>query len=226
MLLKIMFCIFFLIVIGFIVMFIGIYLIEFGFKNWVGGFGFCVEKNFVEFFVCCFDIFVLNVLLWGLLEYFGFGFSVFVIIIFCECFGFFIMKFIFVIIGFLIGCIIVVVIGYFNCVGIDNVFVVFFIWVKIFKFMFYGLLVLLLMVVFIICVCEVIGDIIVICDVFRFEVEGKFYESRIQGGVLVDGINGMLVVFCIIIFVIMFVQNNGVIVLICCVNRSVGYCCW
>ena len=48
------------------------------------------------------------------------------------------------------------------------------------------------MVVFIICACEAIGDITATCDVSRLEVEGPQFESRIQGGVLADGLNGCL----------------------------------
>lgn len=43
-----------------------------------------------------------------------------------------------------------------------------------------------------ICATETIGDITATCDVSRLEVEGKNFESRIQGGVLADGINGIL----------------------------------
>ncbi|TPX54845.1 hypothetical protein PhCBS80983_g05702 [Powellomyces hirtus] len=46
--------------------------------------------------------------------------------------------------------------------------------------------------VFIICAREVIGHVTVTCDVSRLEVEGELYESRIQRGVLADGISGML----------------------------------
>lgn len=49
-----------------------------------------------------------------------------------------------------------------------------------------------LLAVYIICATEAIGDITATCDVSRLEVEGRLFESRIQGGVLADGINGVL----------------------------------
>ncbi|KAK0721387.1 permease family-domain-containing protein [Apiosordaria backusii] len=222
---KIMLRIFPPIVTGPTVMLIGIHLIESGFKNWAGGSGLCAEKNPAEFFARCPDISAPNALPWGSPEYLGLGFSVFVTIILCERFGSPIMKSTSVIIGLLTGCIIAAATGYFNRAGIDHAPVASFIWVKTFKLSLYGPLVLPLMAVFIICACEAIGDITATCDVSRLEVEGKLYESRIQGGVLADGINGMLAALCTITPVTTFAQNNGVIALTRCANRSAGYCC-
>ena len=60
----------------------------------------------------------------------------------------------------------------------------------------------------------------------RLEVEGRTYESRIQGGVLADGCNGVLAALCTITPMTTFAQNNGVIALTKCANRKAGYCCW
>jgi xanthine/uracil permease len=49
-----------------------------------------------------------------------------------------------------------------------------------------------MLVVFVICACEATGDITATCDVSGLEVEGKVFESRIQGGILADGLNGLL----------------------------------
>jgi uracil-xanthine permease len=81
------------------------------------------------------------------------------------------------------------------------------------------------MAVFIICACEAIGDVTATCDVSRLEVEGELFESRIQGGVLADGINGILAALCTITPMSTFAQNNGVIALTRCANRKAGYCC-
>src|ERR1700712_4315807 len=72
---------------------------------------------------------------------------------------------------------------------------------------------------------EAIGDITATCDVSRLEVEGKLFDSRIQGGVLADGMNGMLAGLCTITPMSTFAQNNGVIALTRCANRKAGYCC-
>ena len=135
------------------------------------------------------------------------------------------MKSTSVVIGLLTGCIIAAACGYFDHTGIDEAPVASFIWVHTFKLSIYGPMVLPLLAVFIICACESIGDITATCDVSRLEVEGKLYESRIQGGVLADGINGMLAALATITPMTTFAQNNGVIALTRCANRSAGYCC-
>lgn len=162
---------------------------------------------------------------WGSPEYLGLGFSVFLTIILCERFGAPIMKSTSVIIGLLVGCIIAAATGYFDRSGIDAAPAVSFIWVNTFKLTIYGPLVLPVMAVFIICACEAIGDITATCDVSRLEVEGRTYESRIQGGVLADGLNGILAALMTITPVTTFAQNNGVIALTRCANRTAGFCC-
>ncbi|KAL2890511.1 Uric acid-xanthine permease [Ceratocystis lukuohia] len=79
--------------------------------------------------------------------------------------------------------------------------------------------------IYIICACEAIGDITATCDVSRLEVTGPTYETRIQGGVLADGINGALAALMTITPVTTFAQNNGVIALTRCANRTAGYFC-
>ena len=102
------------------------------------------------------------------------------------------MKSTSVIVGLLVGCIIAAACGYFDRSGIDSAPVGSFIWVNTFKLTVYGPLVLPMLTVFLICACEAIGDVTATCDVSRLEVEGEIYESRIQGGVLADGLNGIL----------------------------------
>jgi len=60
-------------------------------------------------------------------------------------------------------------------------------------------------------------------DVSRLQVEGKLFDSRIQGGILADGFNGMLAGLCTITPMSTFAQNNGVIALTRCANRKAGY---
>lgn len=135
------------------------------------------------------------------------------------------MKSTSVIIGLLTGCIIAAACGYFSPSGIDSAPAVSFIWVKTFKLSIYGPLVLPIMAVFIVCACEATGDVTATCDVSRLEVEGKLFESRIQGGILADGLNGCLAALMTITPMSTFAQNNGVIALTRCANRKAGYCC-
>ncbi|KAI0506672.1 permease family-domain-containing protein [Xylaria bambusicola] len=207
------------------VMLIGISLIESGFKNWLGGSGPCSDATHTAFFDKCPDITAPHALPWGSAEYLGLGFSVFITIILCERFGSPIMKSTSVIIGLLTGIIIAAATGYFSRSGIDQAPVASFIWVHTFRLTVYAPLVLPMLTVFIICACEAIGDITASCDVSRIEVDGPVYETRIQGGVLADGINGVLAALATMTPMTTFAQNNGVIALTRCANRTAGYCC-
>lgn len=80
-----------------------------------------------------------------------------------------------------------------------------------------------MLAVYLILMMESIGDITATCDVSRLQVDGKLFDSRIQGGVLADGVNGMLACLCTITPMSTFAQNNGVIALTRCANRKAGY---
>ncbi|KAI1174830.1 purine permease [Nemania sp. FL0916] len=207
------------------VMLIGISLIESGFKDWLGSSGPCSDASPTAFYAKCPDITAPHALPWGSPEYLGLGFSVFVTIILCERFGAPIMKSTSVVIGLLTGIIVAAATGYFSRSGIDQAPVASFVWVHTFKLQVYGPLVLPLIAVFIICACEAIGDVTASCDVSRLEVSGPVYETRIQGGVLADGINGVLAALGTMTPMTTFAQNNGVIALTRCANRTAGYCC-
>ncbi|OAP56306.1 hypothetical protein AYL99_09485 [Fonsecaea erecta] len=213
------------IVTGPTVILIGVSLIESGFQNWAGGSGLCASRPDSGPFVVCPQVGAPHALPWGSAEYIGLGFLVFVTILICERFGSPIMKSTSVIIGLLMGCIVAAACGYFDDSGITAAPVGSFIWVKTFKLSLYGPIVLPIMVVFIICACEAIGDITATCDVSRLEVEGRQFESRIQGGVLADGLNGCLAALMTITPMSTFAQNNGVIALTRCANRKAGYFC-
>lgn len=212
------------IVTGPTVMLIGISLIQTGFQGWAGGSGTCMTGTTAGYALCPSDS-APHALAWGSPEFLGLGFSVFVTIILCERFGAPIMKSTSVVIGLLVGCIIAAATGYFDRSGIDAAPVASFVWVHTFRLTVYGPLVLPLLAVFVICACEAIGDITATCDVSRLEVEGELYESRIQGGVLADGLNGVLAALCTITPMSTFAQNNGVIALTRCANRTAGFCC-
>lgn len=62
-------------------------------------------------------------------------------------------------------------------------------------------------------------------DVSRLQVDGELFDSRIQGGVLADGLNGIIAGLCTITPMSTFAQNNGVIALTRCANRKAGYAC-
>ena len=202
---------------------IGINLIESGFQNWAGGSGSCSSRPTSGPFVVCPQVGAPHALPWGSAEFIGLGFSVFITIILCERFGSPIMKSTAVVVGLLVGCIIAGATGYFDRTTIDTAPAVSFIWVKTFPLSVYGPIVLPLLAVYIVLMMEAIGDITATCDVSRLEVEGKLFDSRIQGGVLADGFNGLLAGLCTITPMSTFAQNNGVIALTRCANRKAGY---
>ncbi|KAI9704714.1 MAG: hypothetical protein M1836_006494 [Candelina mexicana] len=204
---------------------IGVNLIKSGFQNWAGGNGTCQTRPTSGPFMLCPSNSAPHALPWGSAEFVGLGFSVFLTIILCERFGAPIMKSTAVVIGLLVGCIIAAACGYFDRSGIDSAPAATFIWVHTFKLSVYGPIILPLLAVYIVLMMEAIGDISATCDVSRLEVEGKMFDSRIQGGVLADGFNGLLAGLCTITPMSTFAQNNGVIALTRCANRKAGYCC-
>ncbi|KFY48965.1 hypothetical protein V495_00867 [Pseudogymnoascus sp. VKM F-4514 (FW-929)] len=217
------------IVTGPTVMLIGVKLIETGFKNWMGGSGPCYDPasngKQADLFALCPDINAPHALPWGSPEYLGLGFSVFITILFCERFGSPIMKSTSVVWGLLVGCIIAAATGYFPKGGIDSAPAVSFVWLYTFPLSIYGPLVLPLIAVFVIIATEAIGDITASCDVSRIPFEGEVYESRIQGGLLTDGLISVAAGLMTMTPTSRFAQNNGVIALTRCANRKAGYAC-
>jgi len=128
-----------------------------------------------------------------------------------------------VVLGLLIGCIIAAATGYFDKSSIDAAPAASFVWVHTFPLTIYGPLILPILAVYLILMMEAIGDITATCDVSRLQVDGKLFDSRIQGGILADGLNGMLAGLCTITPMSTFAQNNGVIALTRCANRKAGY---
>ena len=196
------------------VMLIGVKLIQTGFQNWAGGSGDCKSRPTSGIFQLCPDINAPRPLPWGSAEFIGLGFSVFITIIICERFGAPIMKSTAVVIGLLIGCIIAGATGYFDRSTIDASPAVSFIWVHTFKLSVYGPIVLPMLAVYMVLAMEAIGDITATCDVSRLQVDGEIFNSRIQGGVLSDGLSGIIAALCTVTPMSLFAQNNAVVCLI------------
>ncbi|KAK6437502.1 hypothetical protein LTR95_006304 [Oleoguttula sp. CCFEE 5521] len=207
------------------VLLIGVKLIATGFQNWAGGSGSCQTRPESGIFALCPTIYAPHALPWGSAEFIGLGFTVFLTIILCERFGSPIMKSTAVVMGLLVGCIVAGATNYFDRSGIDSAPVVSFIWVHTFKLSVYGPIVLPLLAVYIVLAMECIGDVTATCDVSRLQVDGPLFDSRIQGGVLADGLNGIIAALCTISPMSTFAQNNGVIALTRCANRKAGYAC-
>ncbi|KAI5965897.1 uncharacterized protein KGF55_001261 [Candida pseudojiufengensis] len=115
--------------------------------------------------------------------------------------------------------------GYFDSTTVNSAKAVSFIWVETFKLKVYAPAILPFLAVYVVLMMEAIGDITATSDVSRLEVEGEMYESRIQGGVLADGLNGIIAGLMTVTPMSVFAQNNGVIAITKCANRTVGYWC-
>jgi NCS2 family nucleobase:cation symporter-2 len=202
---------------GTVVLLMGVSLIQSGFEDWIGGSG-CVNA-------ICPSKGAPRAAEWGSPQFVGLGFLVYVTIIICEKWGAPIMKSCSVIIGLLIGCIVSAACGYFDRSSIDAARTASFIWVETFKLSVYGPAVLPMLIVYVVLCVETIGDLTATAEVSRLEVEGASYESRIQGGVLADGFNGLIAGLCTITPMSTFAQNNGVISITKCANRTAGYWC-
>ncbi|CAH6722227.1 putative purine permease [[Candida] jaroonii] len=201
---------------GPVVLLIGISLVESGFQDWMGGSG------------CYGDVCPSahgTTAPWGSGQFLGLGFVVYLTIILAERFGSPIMKSCAVIVGLLVGCIVGSATGYFTHENIDAAPAATFIWVHTFKLKVYGPIVLPFLAAYIVLMMEAIGDITATSDVSRLEVEGEAYESRVQGGVLADGLNGVLSGLMTMTPFSTFAQNNGVISVTKCASRSAGYWC-
>lgn len=207
------------------VLLIGVNLIQSGFQNWAGGSGDCKARPTNGPFQLCPSIHAPKPLPWGSAEFIGLGFLVFITIIFCERYGAPIMKSTAVVIGLLVGCIVSAATGYWSSDSINAAPAVSFIWVETFPLSVYGPIVLPLLAVYMVLAMEAIGDITATCDVSRLDVDGELFDSRIQGGVLADGLNGIMAALCTITPMSTFAQNNGVIALTRCANRKAGYAC-
>ncbi|CAL5874186.1 uncharacterized protein PFLUO_LOCUS8474 [Penicillium psychrofluorescens] len=202
---------------GPVVFLIGASLIKSGIEDWVGGSS-CMGAM-------CPDATAPHALPWGSAQFVGLGFLVYVTIILAERFGPPIMRSCAVIVGLLVGSIVAAGCNYFESSGIAEAPVASFPWVHTFPLTIYPPLILPLLALYIVVMMESIGDITATCDVSRLEVNGPMFDSRIQGGVLGNGVTCLLAGLMTISPMSVFAQNNGVIALTKCANRSAGYSC-
>jgi len=163
---------------------------------------------------------------WGSAEFIGIGFLSFISIILTEVFGSPFMKNVSIIIGLLVGCIVAGATGYIDPSTIGSSPAITFIWVHRFKLGVYPPAILPMLAVYVSLAMEAIGDITASAEVSQQPVVGDVFDSRIQGGVLADGIGGILSALFTVTPLSTFAQNNGIIAITRCANRSAGrWCC-
>lgn len=214
------------VVTGTVIVMIGASLIgESGVLNWAGGSNNCHNRPTEGIFRLCPTIFAPRPLPWASPEFIGLGFLSFVTILLVELFGSPFMKNASIIVGLIVGCIVAGAAGYIDGSPIRTSPAITFVWVHTFKLRVHPPAILPMMAVYISLAMEAIGDITASAEVSRVEVEGEEFDSRIQGGVLGDGIGGLLSGLMTNPPLSIFAQNNGVIAVTRCANRKAGWWC-
>ncbi|KAJ7092936.1 xanthine/uracil permease [Mycena belliarum] len=212
---------------GTVVLLIGAALVgNSGALNWAGGSNGCQNFPTSGIFALCPTTLAPRPLPWGSPELVGLGFLSFVSIVFTELFGSPFLKNISVIVGLGVGCIVAGAAGYIDGSSIKSAPAITFLWVHTFKIGVYAPAILPMLAVYVSLAMEAIGDITASAEVSRVDVRGLEFDSRVQGGVLSDGLGGFLSALFTVTPLSIFAQNNGVIAITRCANRAAGrWCC-
>ncbi|KAI0023558.1 purine permease [Xylariomycetidae sp. FL0641] len=209
------------IVTGSLLLLVGVYLISNGMDNW-GGSSNC--HNGEGFYALCPDTSAPRPLPWGHPKLIGLGFSVFLSIVVVEQIGSPLMKSASVVIGLLVGCLVSGLTGYWSTSNIQAAPAVTFLWVHTFQLSVDGALILPLLIMF---ACEAVScmpDILATAEISDVDIEGTEFNSRVQGGILCDGLGSLFSALGTGPPMVSQAGNNGVIVITGCASRRAGWC--
>ncbi|KAI7832177.1 purine permease [Gamsiella multidivaricata] len=213
------------IVTGVTVMLIGVNLVTSGMQQWGGGSGPCSSRPTSGPFVDCPNVGAPHAAPWGDAQWIGLGFLVFFIIMVVEFFGSPFMKNAQVVIGLVVGMIVAAALGYTTSDSIEAAPVITFLWTTTYKLSIYPPAIIPLLITYVLAMVESIGDITASCEVSQLTVEGREFESRLQGGIFADGVAGLLAPLMMNSPMSCYAQNNGIISLTRCANTMAGYMC-
>ncbi|KAF7560182.1 hypothetical protein G7046_g3984 [Stylonectria norvegica] len=208
------------IITGSLLLLIGVFLIGNGMQNWAGSFN-CNGGE--GYYALCPSIAAPKPLPWADPKLIGMGFSVFFTIVLVEQFGAPLMKSASVLVGLAAGCAISGATGYWSRENIDAAPVVTFLWVHTFKLTVDGALVLPLLIMFICQGVSCMPDILATAEISGVDVEGTEFNSRIQGGILCDGLGSLISALGTAGPMVSQAGNNGVIILTGCASRRAGW---
>ncbi|KAH8666970.1 Xanthine/uracil/vitamin C permease [Xylariales sp. PMI_506] len=206
---------------GVLLTLVGIYLVGNGMNNWGGGSS-C--NGGTGTYALCPSIDAPIPLSWGNPKLIGLGFSVVLTIIVVDMLGSPLMRSASVILGLAMGCIISGAVGYWSTDSINEAPAITFLWVHTFKLSVDGALILPLLIMYI---CEGVScmpDILATAEISGVEIEGTNFNSRIQGGILCDGLGSLIAALGTGLPMVSQAANNGVISLTNCASRRAGWC--
>ena len=198
---------------GTLLLLVGVYLIGNGMQNW-GGSSNC--NGGTGFYALCPDIDAPRPLPWGDPKLIGLGFSVFATIVIVEFFGSPLMRSAAIIFGLAVGCAISGGTGFWSRSEINEAPVATFLWVKTFKLSVDGALILPLLIMFICQGVSTMPDILATAEISGVEIEGTKFNSRIQGGILCDGVGSLFSALGTAGPMVGQAGNNGTILLTGC----------
>lgn len=220
---------------GVTVFLIGASLIPVGLRQWAGGAGPCLDAKEIESLGGTIPDFLFEFTEcpkidgpgdrhypWGSPEWIGLGFFVFVIIIILEIFGSPFLRNTQVMIGLIAGIILSAALGYMDRDLIDKAEPITFPLVERFELGFYSPAIIPVLIGYVVSTVETLGDIAASSEASRVATDGPEFESRVQGGLLADGVNSLIAGLLTSSPTTTFSQNNGVIVMTRTANRSAG----
>lgn len=220
------------IVSGTTVFLIGASLTGVGVKYWAGGAGPCYSYKKIEqlggdpsnlsFFATCPNSLASPSHPWGDAHWIGLGFFVFSIIVLIAIFGSPFMRNIQVMIGLISGIVLAAATGYLNQGFIDASPAITFPWVETFPLGIYWPAVIPTLIAFVVTSVETIGDISASAEASRVATSGPEFDSRVQGGLLADGLNSLIAALMTANPTTTFSQNNGVIAVTRTANKYAG----
>ncbi|KAG1744228.1 hypothetical protein EDB19DRAFT_1906792 [Suillus lakei] len=143
---------------------------------------------------------------WGSPQFIGLRFLSFMSIILTELFSSPFLKNVSIIIGLVVGCVIAGAVGYIDGSTITSAPTITFLWVHQFKINVNPPAILPMLAVYM--AMEAIGDITASVEVSRIPVVGEDFNSRIQGGLLSDGIDGIIAPLLTITTLSLFAAEN------------------
>ncbi|KAL6159474.1 hypothetical protein ACJQWK_06100 [Exserohilum turcicum] len=199
---------------------IGVYLVGNGLQNW-GGSSNCHGGE--GFYALCPSVEAPRPLVWGHAKLVGLGFSVFATIVLVEAVGAPLMRSASVVLGLAVGCAVSGALGYWSTAQLEQAPGATFLWVQRFELSVDGALVLPMLIMFACQAVSCIPDILATAELSGVDIEGTVFNSRVQGGILCDGLGSFFSALATGPPMVSQAGNNGVIVLTGCASRRAGW---